>query len=126
MTKNLEKFLGQLGTEAIPIVLRNEELSRTVKNPRKDEGKYKTFVETVNLLGQFAKETKNRITVDNPDMPLTFHSAIIHLENDELNGNVLQQFADIIRRFDEMMVIGDSEGNVALSLVVDNIYIESL
>ena len=59
---------------------------------------------------------------EDPDERLIWHGCITYLADATFKDEEVQEFAEFLTMFDEVSPIGDSEGNIELSLLTRNLY----
>lgn len=59
---------------------------------------------------------------EDPDERMAWHGCITYLADTTFKDEEVQEFAEFLTMFDEVSPIGDSDGNIELSLLTRNLY----
>lgn len=99
--------------------------NRLVQNPVQDRDKFCRYYKAILLLREFLKDGRGKATMDHPNEPWSFHSILVELDNEEFNASEIKAFTDILTLFDGMMIVGQSDGSISFSLLMEDIYTEA-
>ena len=84
---------------------------------------YNRFCEAVAKVNDFVKSGKATCKYDDPRERLTYHSMLITLLTDEFNTQTeIKEFTEILNLFDGFMFVVSSDGEITLSLIINNVY----
>lgn len=95
---------------------------REIDNPQCVPTRLNLYAQTIAKATVFLTDGRGKLTYDDPNQPLSYHSVIIDLFVDEFEGDEIRQFTEILNAFDsmEMVVVDDY---IMIILIFDGIYV---
>jgi hypothetical protein len=99
-------------------------MQRQIPNGKQDHLKYCKLCKATRELESFLQNGRGKATIDDPEAKLSYHSCLVEIYNDEFDATEIEQFTDILKLFDGMMLVGDSNGNTSFSLLMEDVYKE--
>ena len=103
-------------------LIKNYEMMR-VRNAVRNTKKYNKYCKAIQLLDDFLKNGRGTANVDDPEEKISCHSVRINLENEIFEESDIKQLIEIEKLFDSMIIDGDTDCNVSVSFMMDNIYV---
>lgn len=99
----------------------NENNSRKA-NGKRNSKKYSDYCKAIQVMKEFITDDRGTATADDPNEKFSYHMALIKLKEDEFSKSEIAKLFEILSVFDNVLFIGDNEGNISISLLIDDIY----
>ena len=113
-------------TSPLDYAMRKLEEDLRVNNPKVNEEKYIEYLEIAKDLIYLEEQGKIKLNfLDNQKEPLESHTIDFTLIQDAWEDAERENFLRILNRFDGILFVGDSEGNISVMGLLKDLYTET-
>ena len=113
-------------TDPARIALERMEQERVINNPVENPDKKRKYSLALKKARDFFKpDVGDILTYDPPERKLEYHVVVVQLAQEDFFGDDVITLSDIVRSFDGVRIIGDTEQNITLEFMFEGIYKEA-